>query len=50
MKEVTFELEGVEYQLPNKITIENYVKIFKIKELFSDQYFAAKLINKLPND
>jgi hypothetical protein len=47
MKEVTFELEEVEYKLPNKITIDNYVKIFKIKELFSDQYFAAKLINIL---
>jgi len=47
MKEVKFELEEVEYVLPQFINIENYVKIFKIKEVFSDEYFAAKLLNIL---
>lgn len=47
MKEVKFEIEGVEYELPQFINIENYVKIFKIKEVFSDEYFAAKLLNIL---
>lgn len=47
MKEVKFEIEGVEYILPEHISIENYVKVFKIKDVFSDEYFAAKLLNIL---
>lgn len=47
MKEVKFELDGVEYSMPTFINIENYVKVFKIKDVFSDEYFAAKLLNIL---
>lgn len=47
MEDVRFEIEGVEYTLPQFINIENYVKIFKIKEVFSDEFFAAKLLNIL---
>ena len=47
MKEIKFEINEVEYVLPEFINIENYVKIFKIKEIFSDEYFAAKLLNIL---
>lgn len=42
---IKFKLKGKEYIVPDYINIENYVKIFKIKGLLSDQYFAAKLIN-----
>jgi hypothetical protein len=45
MKKITFELEGVEYKLPDYLTIGDYVKIFKVKDLFEDEYFAVKLIN-----
>jgi len=47
MENVKFELDGVEYVLPTFINIDNYVKIFKIKDVFSDEYFAAKLLNIL---
>lgn len=47
MKKITFEIEGQEYKLPNYISIENYSKIFKIKDLFVDEYFNAKLISTL---
>jgi hypothetical protein len=39
-----FKIEGVPYEVPNTITIEQYSKIYKIKDLFTDEYFAAKLI------
>jgi hypothetical protein len=42
---VKFELEGKDYVIDDFMSIENYAKIYKIKDLFSDQYFAAKLIN-----
>ena len=45
MKDIEFELKGVEYKLPDFISIENYVKVFKIKEIFSDSYLAAKILN-----
>lgn len=42
---IKFEIEGKEYTLPNYISIENYVKIFKVKDFFDDEYRAAKLLN-----
>jgi hypothetical protein len=42
---IKFKIEGDEYILPEYISIENYSKIYKIKDLFSDDYFSAKLIN-----
>lgn len=47
MTDVKFELDGVEYEMPSFINVENYVKVFKIKDTFSDEYFAAKLLNIL---
>jgi hypothetical protein len=44
---LTFELEGQEYKIPQFITLGDYVKIFKVKGLFDDDYFATKLINIL---
>jgi len=44
---LTFELEGKEYKIPQYITVGDYVKIYKIKGLFDDDYFATKLINVL---
>lgn len=42
---IKFKIEDKEYKVPEFINIENYVKIYKIKDLFSDDYFAAKLLN-----
>jgi hypothetical protein len=42
---IKFKIEEQEYKLPEFISIENYSKIYKIKDLFSEDYFAAKLIN-----
>lgn len=44
---IKFKIDEIEYDLPSYITIENYSKIFKIKDLFSEDYFAARLINIL---
>ena len=46
---IKFKIEQTEYQLPEFISIENYSKIYKIKDLFSEDYFAAKLINIVCN-
>ena len=40
-----FKIENEEYNIPDYISIENYTNIFKIKDLFSEDYFGAKLIS-----
>ena len=47
MSKITFEIDGKEYKLPILITIGDYVKIFKVKNLFEDEYFSAKIISIL---
>lgn len=42
---IKFKLEGKEYDLPSYMTIEHYSKIYKVKDLFSEDYFAAKLVS-----
>lgn len=42
---IKFKLEEQEYNVPDFISIENYSKIYKVKDLFSDDYFAAKIVN-----
>lgn len=42
---IKFKIEGVEHNVPDFMSIENYAKIYKIKDLFSDDYFAARLIS-----
>lgn len=42
---IKFKIEQTEHKVPDFISIENYAKIYKIKDLFSDDYFAAKLIS-----
>jgi hypothetical protein len=46
---IKFEIEGKEYEIPEIMNVENYVKIFKIKDFFDDEYRAAKLINIVTN-
>jgi len=45
MKNVTFELEGKEYKLPEFLCIDDYVKVFKIKDLFEDEFLKAKVVS-----
>lgn len=44
---IKFELDGVTYKLPQYMTIGNYIKFFKIKDLIDENYFAAKMISEL---
>ena len=46
---IKFKIDDVEYKLPEFISIENYAKIYKVKDLFSDTYFAAKIISLITN-
>ena len=45
MKKITFELGDKEYILPEFLNIEDYVKIFKIKDLFEDEFLKAKVVS-----
>jgi hypothetical protein len=42
---IKFKIEEKTYEVPNFISIDNYSKIYKVKDLFSDEYFAARLIS-----
>jgi hypothetical protein len=46
---VKFKIDGEPYYIPDVISIEDYVKIFKVKDLFDEDYFAAKLISIVSN-
>jgi hypothetical protein len=47
MNKITFELEGVEYKIPEFLNIEDYVKVFKVKDLFEDEFLKAKVVSLL---
>ena len=42
---IKFKIEDKEYELLDYISIGDYSKIYKVKDLFTDEYFAAKLLN-----
>jgi hypothetical protein len=42
---IEFNINGKDYDLPDFLNIENYAKIFKIKDLLDDEYMKAKVIN-----
>ena len=44
---IKFKLEEQEYILPDYMTIDSYVKVFKIKDVTSDEYFSAKLVSEV---
>ena len=46
---IKFKIEGKEYFLPDVMTIEHYVKIYKVKDLLKENYFAAKLVSIVSN-
>ena len=45
MAKIEFELDGIEYELPDFLNINDYIKIYKIKDLFEDEYLKAKVVN-----
>lgn len=45
MSEIKFELGDKEYILPEFLNIEDYVKIYKVKDLFEDEYLKAKVVS-----
>jgi len=47
MKNLTFEIEGKEYTLPEFLNVENYVKIYKLKELLDEEYGNARVIHEV---
>lgn len=42
---IKFKIDDVKYEVPEFISVEKYVKIYKVKDLFSDDYFAAKIVS-----
>jgi hypothetical protein len=44
-KMIKFTLEDKQYVIPEVMTIGHYVKMYKLKDLFSDDYYAAKLVS-----
>jgi hypothetical protein len=42
---IKFKIENKEYVLGDYVTIGQYSKVYKIKDLFDDELFAAKIIN-----
>jgi hypothetical protein len=44
---VTFEIDKQEYSIQDYLSIENYVKIYKIKDFLGEEFFQAKIINAL---
>ena len=41
---VSFEIENKEYELPEVMTIENYRKVYKVKDFLGEEFFQAKLL------
>jgi hypothetical protein len=44
---VSFELDKQEYKLPDFLSIENYVKVYNVKDFLGEEYFQSKLINAI---
>jgi hypothetical protein len=47
MEKITIEIEKKEYDIPNFLSIENYVKVYNVKDFLGDKFFQAKLINQV---
>jgi len=47
MGKITFELDKKQYELPGFLSIENYVKVYKVKDFLGEEFFQAKLLNAI---
>lgn len=45
MSEITFTINEKEYGIPEIVSIENYIKLYRVKDILSDEYALAKVIN-----
>ena len=45
MSKITFEIEEQEFNIPEVLTIENYSKVYKLKDFIEERYFQAKLVS-----
>lgn len=44
---IKFLLENIEYEVPDYMNINSYVKVFKMKDVVTDEYFAARLVSEV---
>lgn len=47
MERITIEINKQEYEIPNFLSIENYIKVYNVKDFLGDKFFQAKLINQI---
>lgn len=47
MSKITFEIKKQQYQLPEVLTIDHYIKVYKMKDFLEEQFFQAKLISTI---
>lgn len=47
MKNLTFEVNNKEYELPSFLNVENYVKIFKLKDVLDEEYANPRIIHEI---
>ena len=47
MGKITFELDKKQYELPGFLSIENYVKVYKVKDFLGEEFFQAMLLNAI---
>ena len=42
---ITFEIQEKEYTIPDYLSIDNYIKVYKLKDFMDEKYFQAKLVS-----
>jgi len=47
MKNLTFEVNDKVYELPSFLNVENYVKIFKLKDVLDEEYANPRIIHEI---
>ena len=47
MSKVTFELNKQVYELPEFLSIQNYIKIYKVKDFLGEEYFQLSILRNL---
>jgi hypothetical protein len=47
MSKITFEIEKEVYELPEFLSIDDYVKVYRVKDFLGEEYFQAKLIHSI---
>jgi hypothetical protein len=42
---MNIKIDSIDYEIPSYMNLENYSKIYKVKDLFTEEYFPAKIIS-----